>query len=266
LSTDALASLKCQGQLEVMPSAGVYLLRINTEHPPFAHAKMRQAFALALNRADLVEHVLKGNQKPAMGIIPPSFIEGKPYFADHDASKARKLFQDALEEQNLTLQDLPPIAIQYASAERSHKIAQVAQQQWKECLGVDVTLESTEPKVYYDHLKHHDYQIGIGAWFADFRDPIAFLEIFKLKGNGTNNTQWENQHYIALLDTSSKASQRSEREKLLKAAEKVLIHDMPFIPLFYSCYNYVKKPSVKGVYFSELGYLDFKNAYLENKK
>jgi oligopeptide transport system substrate-binding protein len=264
LSTDALASLKEQGQLEIMPAAGVYLFRINTEHPPFNHAKMRQAFALSLNRADLVEHVLQGNQEPAFGIIPPSFIKSEPFFADHSIPRARQLFQEALIDQSLTLETFPQVSIYYASGERAHKIAQVAQQQWKENLGIEVSLKSTESKVYFERLKNHDYHLGIGTWFADFRDPISFLEIFKLKNNGTNNTQWENPAYIALIDQSSKSTQATEREGYLKEAEKIIMQDMPIIPLFYASYNYLKNPSVKGVYFSELGYLDFKNAYLEN--
>jgi oligopeptide transport system substrate-binding protein len=266
LSTDALASLKHEKQLEMMPAAGVYLFRINTERPPFTHSKMRQAFAMALNRKDLVEHVLQGNQLVALGIIPPSFINGHPFFEDHDVSRARELFQEALKEQGLGLENFPRISIHYASGERAHKIAQVAQQQWKENLGIDVDLQSGEAKSYYDRLKTHDYQLGIGSWFADFRDPISFLEIFRLKENGTNNTQWENQDYITFLDQSTKATERAEREQLLKSAEKVLMQDMPIVPLFYSSYNYVKNPSLQGIYFSELGYLDFKNAYWESKQ
>ena len=126
-----------------------------------------------------------------------------------------------------------------------------------------VDLQSTEAKVYFDQLKQQHYQLGIGNWFADFSDPISFLEIFKHKGNGTNNTQWEHPEFIALLDQSAKVADDQTRMQLLKRAEKLLIQEMPIIPLFYSSYNYVKKPAVKGVYFSELGYLDFKNAYLE---
>lgn len=263
LSVDALDALKNQGQLEVKPAAGTYLFRINTEQPPFDHVKMRQAFALALNRKDLVEHVLQGNQQPAFGIIPPSFIEGRPLFQDHDVWLARQLFQEALQEQKLTLQSLPPIFIHYASNERAHKIAQVAQQQWKNNLGVQVALQSNEGKVYYDRLKKHDYQLGIGSWFADIRDSISFLEIFKLKENGTNHTQWENPQYIALLNQSSLAQSPSHRNRLLKQAEKVMVEEMPVIPLFYASYNYVKNPAIKGIYFSDLGYLDFKNAYVD---
>jgi oligopeptide transport system substrate-binding protein len=263
IPTDALAHLKSEGKLEITPAAGVYLLRINTEQFPFNHINMRQAFARALNRDALVEHVLQGNQIPALGIIPPSFIQDQPFFADHDLVYARQLFQEALKEQGLTMQSFPQFSIDYASGERAHKIAQVVQQQWKECLGVQANLQITEGKVYFDRLNTHDYQIGIGSWFADFRDPISFLEVFKLKENGTNNTQWENSSYVSLIDQSSKIAERSERERILKEAEKVLLQDMPIIPLFYASYNYIKNPLVKGVYFSELGYLDFKNAYWE---
>ncbi len=263
LSVDALASLSQQGLLKIMPAAGIYLFRVNTEKPPFNHVKMRQAFALALNRVDLVEHVLQGNQEPAFGLIPYTFAKGQPFFEDDDRQLAQRLFQEALEEQSLTVKDFPTVSIYYASGERSHKISQVAQQQWKEVLGVKVDLQSSEAKVYYDRLKNHDYHLGIGSWFADIRDPISFLEVFKLKDNGTNNTQWENPHYIALLDQSSQARLPQEREKLLKQAERIIINEMPIIPLFYASYNYVKNPILKGVYFSELGYLDFKNAYLD---
>ncbi len=156
------------------------------------------------------------------------------------------------------------MSLYYATGERAHKIAQVAQQQWKEVLGVNVDLQSHDGKVFYNHLKNKNYQIGIGSWFADFRDPISFLEVFKYKENGTNNTQWENTDYISLLDQSSESAHPMHRENLLMQAEKVLIQEMPVVPLFYASYNYLKHPSVKEVYFSELGYLDFKHAYIDS--
>lgn len=263
ISTDALASLKNQSQLEVMPAAGIYLFRFNTERPPFNHPKVRLAFAQALNRSDLVEHVLQGNQEPAMGLIPPSFLPATPFFADNNPKLARQLFQEALDGQKIGLQDLPLISLCYPSGERAHKIAQVAQQQWKDALGVSVDLQACESKVFYEELTSNHFQIGIGSWFADFQDPISFLEVFKYKDNGTNNTLWENPRYIELLDNSAVATDHGERSQLLKEAEGILLEEMPIVPLFFSSYNYVKKPSVNGVYFSELGYLDFKHAYLD---
>ena len=263
LPVDSLSSLKKEGKLRVAPAAGVYFFRINTERSPFNHVKMRRAFAFALNREDLVTHALQGNQIPATGVIPPSFISTAPLFKDHSLAEAKKLFQEALAEQSITVQDLPIIYIQYGAGERNHKIAQVAEQQWKEAFGVNIQLRNLEGKVHFEKLKERDYQLALGSWFADFRHPISFLEIFKHKDNGTNNTQWENQQFIALLNQSITPDKTEERNQKLRSAEEILISEMPVIPLFFSSYNYLENPELKGVYFSELGYLDFKQAFFE---
>ncbi len=261
IPTDALQTLKQTNLLHISPAAGVHLFRINTEKPPLNSSKMRYAFALALNRHDLIEHVLQGNQQPALGLTPPLWLHTVPFFQDGQTQLARQLFKEALEENQFTLQTLPSITLCYATGERPHKIAQVAQQQWKEALGVNVHLQACESKVYFDRLKKQDYQIGVGSWYADFRDPISFLTVFQYKNNGTNNTQWENNRYIDLLKQSFVSTNPHQRELYLKKAESVLIQEMPMIPLFFGSYNYLKHPKVKGVYFSELGYLDFKQAH-----
>lgn len=261
---DTLPSLKQKGNLGIHPAAGVYFLRVNVEQPPLNNAKMRRAFALALNRNDLVEHILQGNQLPAMGYLPPSTAGAPPFFQDNATQEAQMLFKEALEEMQLNAHTLPPITVCYSSNPRGHKIAQVVQQQWKSAFGIDIQLLSCEHKVFYDRLKNHDYQMGLGSWFADIQDPISFLEVFKYKNNGTNNTQWENSRYIELIEQSSAVTKEKERQRILRQAEEVLIEEMPIIPLFFATYNYLQSPNLKGIYFSELGYLDFKNAYLEN--
>jgi oligopeptide transport system substrate-binding protein len=263
LPVDALQVLKQSGHLKVKPSAGVHLLRLNTAKAPFDNAKLRRAFAYALNRQELVEHVLQGNQLPAMGVVPPSELNNNPLFEDNNLALARSLFKEYLAENNMILEEFPPIAIFYANGERAHKTAQVAQQQWKEAFDVVANLQSVESKVFFSQIKSHDYQIGVGSWYADFQDPISFLEIFKYKNNGTNNTEWENTAYIDLLDESTTTSDSQKRKELLIAAEKVLMDEMPVIPLFFNSYNYLQKPEVKDVYFSELGYLDFKHASIK---
>lgn len=264
IPADAIVTLKQKADLHTKPGAGTFFFRINIEKEPFAHPKIRQALSLAINRQELVDHVLQGNQMPALNFVPASFIKNPPLYKDHDLQTAQTLLNEFLEEQHLTLKDLAPITLCYATGERGHKIAQAVQQQWKQALGIDVLLQSCESKVFYDLLNSHHYQISIGSWFADVQDPTAFLEIFKFKNNGTNNTQWENSTYIQLLDLAAQETQAEKREALFKQAESVLMQEMPLIPLFYSAYNYLKSPALKGVYFSDLGYLDFKYAYINS--
>lgn len=259
---DAMQSLKMQHQLHISPAAGTHWFRVNTARAPFQTAKMRRAFAYALDRKAIVEHITQGNQKPATAVVPPSMgLHPAAFFEDHDIPKAWYSFQEALEESHISKDDFPVVSLCYANGDRNHKIAQAVQQQWKKALGIEVKLDNCESQVFYDRLGRQDFQLAIGSWFADFQDPINFLEVFKYKTNRTNNTQWENQQYITLLNNSAVEDDPVKRLAILKKAEEVLMTDMPVIPVFFASYNYVKAENLLGVYFSDLGYLDFKFAF-----
>ena len=154
----------------------------------------------------------------------------------------------------------------YRAKERNHLIAQAVQQQWFEAFGIRVKLESMEGKVCFDRISKQDYQIASCDWIADFADPINFLEVFKYKKGGSNNTCWENERYVQLLDASLHLSDPDQRLALLAQSEKILIEEMPIIPVFHYTMQYVNQPSLKNVVLSSMGQVDFKWASLEEEK
>lgn len=264
LPQDAISQLKQQGELQITPGAGTHWFRFNTERSPLSNQSLRRAFGLSLNRQAIVDHVTKGNQLPAIGIVPPGFgIGNQNYYKDHDEIIAKTLFDKALGELHLSAKDLPKISLSYTANDRNHKIAQAVQQQWNKTFSIDMALESVEGHVLIDKMRSGAYQISLGSWYADFQDPFNFLEIFKSKSTPTNQTFWENTSYTELLDKSSLEPIVATRMQLMNAAEKILIEAMPVAPLFYNAYNYLKKTTVQGVYFSPLGFLDFKEAFLD---
>lgn len=260
---DALQDLKRRDALEMANASATYWFRFNTAKGPFANINMRKAFNLALNRNDIVEHVTQGNQLPAHGILPPSMALQQPpkaYFQDNHAEAALDHLQLAKQELEALGGHFPEVVLCYANNERNHKIAQAVQQQWQNALGVPVSLQAYESKVAFEKLSKGNYQIMLGSWFADINDPVDFLNVFKTKSNGTNNTGWEDARYAELLEKSDQEEDPIERMRLLAQAEEILMDAMPIAPLFHNTYNYMKSKSVEGVYFSELGHLDFKNA------
>ena len=263
LPQDAIPSLRSQGVLLITDAAGTYWFRFNTEKAPFDNVNMRKAFNLALARKAIVEHVTQGNQRPALSILPPMLaLHDEGFYADDQPKDAKEHFELALNEQGLTSENLPSIAVCYGNNDRNHKIVQAVQQQWKNALAIDVSLQACEGKVTYDKLAKGDYQIMLGSWFADINDPINFLSVFQTKDNGINNTRWENTDYTNLLEQATYEKDAGKRTALLAQAEDILMQAQPVAPLFYNAYNYLKKDSVHDVYFSELGYLDFKNAWV----
>lgn len=262
---EAILPLKRKHELLSTAGAGVHWLRINTGTPPLNSQPLREALALAINRKELVEHVLQGNQKAALAVVPPALSKHPGgLFPDGDIPGAWEAFQKALLEMDLSKDDLPPLTLIYPHDERTHKVAQVLQQQWFKAIGVTVKLQRLESQAYLSQIKEGSFQLATGSWFADFRDPINFLEIFKSKETPTNATRWENDQFADLLYRSAKESDAAKRLALLNEAEKLLVVEMPVIPLYFANYNYVKDLTLLGVYFSDLGYLDFKHAFFSD--
>ncbi|MBS0653891.1 MAG: hypothetical protein JSR39_10265, partial [Verrucomicrobia bacterium] len=54
-----------------------------------------------------------------------------------------------------------------------------------------------------------------------------------------------------------------KRLELLAASEKVLIDEMPLMPIFHYTMLYVNQPEIKNVVLSSSGQLDFKWAYFD---
>ncbi len=264
LPVQALGHLK---GVHVKPFLGTYFFRTNIDAQPFQHPLIRKAFTLALKRSDIVQYITQGGQLPATGLVPPFLgIATMPYFKDGDIELAKTVFEEGLSASGWTRETFPPITLLYVSKERNHLIAQAVQQQWLDHLGVKIQLQAVERKVFFDSISKKNFQLAAGDWTADFKDGINFLEIFKFKSGGSNNTSWENPGYQELLDQALEAKEVHERQKILGECEAILMREMPIIPLFHYTQLYLSKPHVKDVVLSSLGSIDFKWAYVDERK
>jgi oligopeptide transport system substrate-binding protein len=267
LPVDLLKVLKQDNSLMAKEALATYFLRCNTGIAPFNHPKIRRAFALATERQEIVEHVTQGGQLPATGLVPVAMgLREAPYFQDGDVAGAQALLKEALIEMKLPKESLNNATLTYRSSERNHLIAQALQQQWFAAFGVRVKLEAVEGKVYFDRISRQDYQLIASDWFADYNDPINFLEVFKSKDRGSNNTRWENAEYARLLEESSRTSNQPLRRELLAKSEQILMQEMPIIPIFHYTLLYTSRPEIHNVVVSSLGGVDFKWASIDQKE
>ncbi len=267
IATELIAKMKEKNQLGSYTVAGTFWFKFNTDKPPFNQPKLRRAFSYAINRREIIEHVLQGNQDPATGPLPPSMrVQQDPYFEDGDIKLAKMLFESVLAKNGWTRDTFPKVVLNYSPSERNTKIVQLVQQQWKNAFNIDVQLESVEGQLYRRNVRQGLYQVGTGDWIADFNDPLAFLELFKYPnqdGNGMNDTGWYQEEYFNLLQRSLTERDINKRKELLAQAEKILVDEMPIAPVYHYAFDYVKKGYVKDVVLSPLGTADFKFATIE---
>lgn len=256
LPPDAINHLKKRGSLRVSPLLGTYFLRVNTEDPVLNNADLRRALAFAINRNEIVEHILQGGQTPATALTPPSLrlaMEG--FFQDASIPKGKELHHTAVEE--LLKQELT-LTLLYQQTDRNHLIVQTLQQQLKKTLGVNLILEAVEKQTFYERISKKQYQLAAGSWIADYNDPINFLEVFKFRASSTNNTGWEDPKYVDCLSRSSVCRNSEERRILLRNAEELLMTQMPIIPIFHFAMNYLQRDDIEDVALSSIGQIDFR--------
>jgi oligopeptide transport system substrate-binding protein len=261
---EAIKTLTERGNLKKKPLLGTYLIKTNTDVYPLKDPNFRKALAVSINRKELIEHVLEGAAVVATGIVPTSMgLQEHAYFNDGSENDSLEYLNLSLKVLGLNKKNLPPLTLTYPSTTRSHKIAAALQDEWRKTLGLTIRLEPLEPKIYLDKISRGDYQLACGSWTADYQDPITFLEVFKSKAVGTNNTNWESLDYTKAIEATYKCGSTAERTLAMKNAEKILMDAMPVLPIFHYTMLNLQDEDLHDVELSDLGLLDLKWAYLQ---
>jgi len=266
IAMDALPSLREEGLLSIVPVAGTSWLEFNTQKFPFNNAHIRKALGLAIDRKSIVENLLHNEYEVAFSHVPK--IQKKdlwhPFFKDNDCEESRRLFAQGLEELKISKKDFPVITILYNNSDIWHKMMQAIQQQWSEVLGIHVQIQGIDWGTYLGRLWKKDFEIARFGWRVQYDDPSNLLEIYKYKDFLNNHTGWENSEFTNCIDKALSCIEKS-RWEFLESAEKILMEEMPIIPICHTFCLYIQKDNVKNVRVSSLHTVDFRWAYIEQK-
>ncbi|MCH7323198.1 peptide ABC transporter substrate-binding protein [Solibacillus sp. MA9] len=262
ISLEALDRLKADGTLNVEPYSGIYNYKFNTTDKVMSNANIRKALALSIDRAGLIKNITKGEQEPALGMVPNAvggFGDDSGYFKDADYEGAKKFLEAGLKELGLASPADLEITVSYNTSEAHAAIAQFIQQGWASQLGINVKLDNAEWQVYLDKLSNLDYQVGRLGWIADYNDAYTFLEMYNTASNGNNDTGWENADYTALLKQSVIEADPAKRTAILLEAEAIMMDEMPVAPIYFYTNLYINKDFVTGMVPDALGNISLKN-------
>ena len=247
--------------LRISPYLGIYFYRMNVRIPQLQDKRVRRALGMTIDRDQITHRTLKAGQIPAYAMTPPGTMGYYPQSdLRFDPSAARQLLADAGYPNG---EGFPSTEILYNTSEGHRKIAVAIQQMWKQHLNIDVTLLNQEWKVYLNSEAVGDYQISRAGWIGDYVDPNNFLDMFLCNG-GNNRTGWCNPDYDQLILTdAAEAKTHAERLAIFTQAEKMLLADMPVIPIYIYTSNNLVDPSVKNFSGNILNQPSFSEIYLE---
>ena len=246
--------------LRVDPYMGTYFYRTNTTIDSLNNKKVRKALAYAIDRKMIVDNVSKCGQQPAYSFTPPGSAGYEPNTEiPYDPELAKQLLAEAGYENGA---NFPVLEILFNTQEGHRKIALAIQQMWQENLNINVELVNQDWKVYLSRERIGDFQISRAGWIGDYVDPNTFLDTLRAN-RGNNKTGWTNDTYETLMQKANSTNDNALRYDLLGQAEKILIDEMPIIPIYTYVRQYQISSDVKGWHPNFLDHHHPKFVYLE---
>lgn len=232
--------------LRIDLNACVYYYALRMDRPPFSDSRVRHALNLALDKETLVKDVLGAFQTPALGFTPPMLGAFMGYEAPLGPPRDKALAQKLMAAAGYpTGKGFPATEIIYNTFEAHKRIAEYASRNWQEALGIKMSAANMEWKSLLKKQNAGDFQISRSAWCADYPDPMNFLEIFNSQSEN-NYSAYKNPAYDAMLDKARTEADPYRRRVLMCAAEKGLLRDMPFVPMYQYTRSRLVRPEVKG--------------------
>lgn len=237
------------GELHIAPYLGSYVFGFNTTQPPFRdNPDLRKALALALDRDILTGRITGAGEIPAYTWVPP--IPGYPRVepawagwtqAERNA-EARRLYSLA----GYSAENPLRVQLLYNTDSNHRRLAVAMAAMWREVLGVETELSNQEWQVFLSTRREKlDTQVFRYGWIGDYNDPYTFAEILH-SAHGLNDMGYANPRYDELLSRAAREADPVARMALLAEAERVMLDDMPVIPLYFYVSKQMVKPWVAG--------------------
>ncbi len=225
----------------------------------FADARVRRAFAMAVDKRAITEQVTRIGEPVANVLVPRGAIEGyeSPGGLSFDPGAARALLAEAGWHdrngdgtiENAAGASFPTVEILYSTnSPRYRNISLALRDMWQRELGVRIELRGLETKFFREALKRGDFMIARGGWFGDFGDPTTFLDICA-SDSGNNDRGYNNPAFDDLLAHASNEPNAAARFALLTQAERILVEDdLPLVPICQYAMIYLYDPArVRGI-------------------
>ncbi len=259
--------------------AGTSYLGMNYLTRPFNNIKIRQAFALALDKTAIMDGAYQASSLATNHIIP----EGQPGYnpsltgpagvntPSGDPVMAKKLLAQGMQEENIkSLQQFPSVTFTYSSGNlvTAQTEMDLIQRQWTKNLGITVKMNDVQGQELNDKINSsvnnpNGLQLWYSGWSVDYPDPQNWTTLQFSKGsfwNASNygqnnsadaNTQQQIQKALLQADT---LNDKDQRLKAYQDAEQQLVNDVAWLPISQNNTSQLVKRNIYYYQINESGF------------
>lgn len=233
-----------------------FYIYFNNNDQYLSNVNLRRALFNAIDEQKEIDTVWQNDNEPMTSFTAPgvsatdgtSFAGkvGELYAPSRDQEKAKEYLATALSELGCTVDDLSAhLSIDCGDSATSIAEASFYQEQWRQVLGIEVTVNSMITKQGSQNRKTGNYVMSVTGWGPDYNDPNTFLDLWVTDG-GNNQTGFSNERYDELIDLASKETDLEKRESYFIECEQIIADQLPIGPAFWRASSYACSDKIKG--------------------
>lgn len=254
LPADQIVSLKERfgAQVQLGPGLGLLAIAFNLRKKPFDDARVRRALSLAIDREFLAEIVWGQTMAPAYSFCPPGLDNALPSPLlpgredgpiDREEEALRLLSEAGYGPGN-------PLTVEYRFnvTDNNRNTAIALADAWRG-IGVETRFVSTDAKTHFAYLRDGGaFDLARMSWIADYSDPQNFLFLLRTGNDGFNAGRWSDARFDGLLTRAAGERDVQARAQMLFDAEKIVLDELPWVPLLHYRSKALVSPRLHGVH------------------
>lgn len=233
-----------------------FYIYFNNNDQYLSNVNLRRALFNAIDEQKEIDTVWQNDNEPMTSFTAPGVAAadgtsfagkvGELYAPSRDQEKAKEYLATALSELGCTVDDLSAhLSIDCGDSATSIAEASFYQEQWRQVLGIEVTVNSMITKQGSQNRKTGNYVMSVTGWGPDYNDPNTFLDLWVTDG-GNNQTGFSNERYDELIDLASKETDLEKRESYFIECEQIIADQLPIGPAFWRAPSYACSDKIKG--------------------
>ena len=260
INSDLVDKYKKDESFKNISEGFLFYIQPNLENSDLANLNVRKALSLAINRKDLCENVLKDGSQAASGFVPSGLSispEGKDFRdeADTYTSYDKKAAQAALDEglKELGKSEIT-LRVTYGTDESPMDVfATYLQNAFSSLKGLKIEMvATTKQDRIYNKQKNGDFDLSVTRWGPDYGDPTTYLTL-ALTNNNNNYGHWSNTEFDSIMEKVNNETDVNARWQLMIDAEKIMMDDLCYIPVFEKGTATLQNTKVKNLVIKPVG-------------
>lgn len=215
-------------------------------------SKVRMAIAKGIDFDQIIEKVLLNKAKRASGLMPNGHWAKdntlKP--PAYDPMQAKKLLDEAgflKGKKRLSRFSLNITTIQ----NRTHQSIAMLFADFLKRLDIDASVRVKDWSALYEDMQKGQFELFIATW-VPVTEPNLYEWVHHSKNiprkdqGGGNRHGYKNNEVDILIDAGKKISDETKRKEIYQKIERILIEELPYIPLWNENRTIVISKKIKG--------------------